>query len=85
MKGTNKLKDHIKSELICLNSHRGLCQSDENKCVLTHSKDGATLHFRVRATRRRNRKKRGVDWMEGKLKGNFLRVILGLCLEERMN
>ena len=25
------------------------------------------------------------EWMEGNLKGNYLRLILGLCLEDRTN
>ena len=28
-------------------SHRGLCQSEENKCMWKHSKDGAMWQFRV--------------------------------------
>jgi len=31
MKGTNKLKEHMKMKLIYFDSHRGLCQSEENK------------------------------------------------------
>ena len=26
--------------MICFNSHRDLCQSEENKCILKHGKDG---------------------------------------------
>ena len=32
-----------------------------------------------------DRKKGGVEGMEGKLNGNHLRLITGLCLEDRMN
>ena len=37
MKDASKLKEHI-----CLDIHRGLSQSEENKRMLTCSKDGAT-------------------------------------------
>jgi hypothetical protein len=32
-----------------------------------------------------NRKEGGVEGMEGKLNGNYLRLIPGLCLENRTN
>ena len=34
MKGTNKLKEHM--EILCFDSHEGLCQSKENKCMQCH-------------------------------------------------
>ena len=33
----------------------------------------------------RNRKKVGLDGMEGKEKGSYLRLIPGQCLEDKMN
>ena len=40
MKGTNKSKEYTGTYLICFNTHRGLSQSEGNKCMWTHSKDG---------------------------------------------
>ena len=33
----------------------------------------------------RDRKGEGVEGMEGKLNGNYMKLIPGLCLEDRMN
>ena len=44
MKGTNKLKYHRETYLIRFDSHGDLCQSEENKCMWTHSKNSATGH-----------------------------------------
>ena len=44
-------------------------------------------HVIVSSNRKLGRKKRKglVEGMEGKLNGNYLKLIPGLCLEERMN
>ena len=41
MKGTNKLQEHMETEMLHFDSHSGLCQSEENKCMWSHNKDGA--------------------------------------------
>ena len=51
----------------------------ENKCARTYSKDGVTLQFRVRVTSGKNRKKGGMEGVEGKLNGNNLKLIPFPC------
>jgi hypothetical protein len=58
--------------------HRRLSQSEESEYMWTHDKDGVTREFLEGATRGLQEK-----WMEGNLKGNYLRLIPGLCLEDR--
>ena len=37
----NKVKEHKETPLIRFDTHRDLCQSEENECIWTHYKDGA--------------------------------------------
>ena len=55
-------------------------QSKENECMWTHDTDGVTSEFLKGATR-------GLRGMDGGKfqKGNYWRLIPGLCLEDRMN
>ena len=63
-----------------------LSQSEESKCMRTHSKDGITREFLKSATRGlREWNVRGEEGTEGKLNNNYLRLIPGLCLEDRTN
>ena len=39
MKGTNKKKEHMETQLTRFDTHGGLSQSEENKCMCTHSKE----------------------------------------------
>jgi len=76
-KGTSK---HTETYLKYFDGHKRLSQSEENESMWTHNKDGVTREFLKGATR-------GLweEWKEGNLKGNYLRLILGLCLEDRTN
>ena len=38
MKGRKNIKEHTETQLIHLESHKGLCQSEENEYKSTHSK-----------------------------------------------
>ena len=38
MKGTNKPKEHMETQLICFDTHRGLPQAEENKYVNTQQR-----------------------------------------------
>ena len=73
MSDTNKPSE---SELIHFDTQGSLSQSEENKYKRTHCKDGAT--------RERRGRREDLEGMEGKLNGNDLRLIPGLCLEDRL-
>ena len=54
--------------MVYFESHRHLCQSEENKCTWTHNKCGAIWQFQVRATRvGEEQEEGGVEEMEGKI------------------
>ena len=77
---TNRGKSNRKNEEIsrweaqiniCFDSHRGLSQSEEDKCMQTHCKDGATWQFQVEPPGKEQEEGR----MKEKLNGNYLRLI----------
>ena len=60
--------------------------NQKSKCTWTHDKDGITWEFLKGATRvAREEGGRGKEGTEGKLNRNYLRLIPGMCLEDRMN
>ena len=69
---------HMETYSEYFDGHRSLSRSEESKSVWTHDKDGITREFLKVATK-------GFWGMEGNLKENYLSLILGLCLEGRMN
>ena len=68
--GTHK---HMETVSRYFDGHRHFSQSEESECMWTHDKGGITRVFE--------------RWkvFEGYLKGNYLRLIPGLCLEDRIN
>ena len=60
--------------------HRRLSQSEESEYMRTHDKGGITRKFLKGATRGLQEERK-----EGNLKGNYQRLLPGLCLEDRMN
>ena len=62
-------------------THEGLSQSQENKCMWTPCR-GGNMWLLSKSHQERSGKKGEV---EEKLNGNYLRLIPGLCLEDRMN
>ena len=71
---------HTKTVSRYFDRHSRLYQSEESKCLWTHDKDGITREFMKDATRGLQE-----EWIEGNLKGNYLRLMPGLCLEDRTN
>ena len=76
---------HTETHLKYFNGHRRFSQSKESKCMWTHSKDGVTRVFERCHQGVVREEGGGEEGMQGKLNGNYLRLIQGLCLEDRMN
>ena len=71
---------HKETKSKYLNRHGCISQSEESKCMWAHDRDGVSLEFLKGATRGLQE-----EWMGGNLKGDYLRLMPGLCLEDRMN
>ena len=71
---------HMETYSKYFDGHRCLSQSEESECKWTHGKDGITREFLKGATRGLRE-----EWMEANLKGDYLKLMPGLCLEGRMN
>ena len=62
------------------NGHRHLSQSEDSEFMWKHDKDGVTREFLKGAPSGLRE-----EWMKGNLKGNYLRLIPGLYLEDGRN
>ena len=78
-KGTHK---HMETYLRYFDDHRCLSQSEESKCMWTHGKDGATWEFWKASPGGCETGRGGEEGMVGKLNGNYLKLIPGMCLED---
>ena len=72
------INTHTETKSKYFDGHSHLSQSEESECMLAHEKDGITRVF--------ERCHQGLreEWMEGNLKGDYLRLMPALCLEDRM-
>jgi hypothetical protein len=70
---------HTETKSKYFDGHGSLSQS-ERANVCEHTTRMASLEFLKSATRGLRE-----EWMEGNLKGDYLKLMSGLCLEDKMN
>ena len=73
------MNTHTETKLKYFDRHGRLSQSEESECMWAHNKDGITRVFE----RCHQGVTRGMDW--GKFKGDYLKLIPALCLEDGTN
>ena len=76
--GGQATNTHTETKSKYFDGHCRLSQSEESECMWAHDKYGVT-----RLSERCHQGLRE-EWMEGNLKRDYLRLMSGLCLEDRI-